>query len=214
METQKPAGVILAGGQSRRMGVARKALLELKGRPLLGHVIERLSPHLDPLMLSCESQTDEFDSFGLQLVPDLVPRFRGPLTGLYSALQVLADKGQDNGLVLCPCDAPFIPDDLVQVLIGADRGNSHRVVVVSYLGVLQPTFSLWHNYHLPFIREAVVKRGRGGLKHMLSLLPHTVVEWAPTEPSPFLRQFSKAFPTFSQTTKRLIRRSVRRLPRC
>ncbi len=185
METQKPAGVILAGGQSRRMGVDRKALLELKGRPLLEHVIERLSPQLDPLMLSCESQTDEFDSFGLPVVPDLLPRHRGPLTGLYSALQVLADKGQDNGLVLCPCDAPFIPDDLVQVLIGADRGDSPPVVVVSYQGVLQPTFSLWHNHHLPFIREAVVKRGRGGLKHMLSLLPHTVVEWASTEPSPF-----------------------------
>jgi len=185
VETQKPAGVILAGGQSRRMGVDRKALLELKGRPLLEHVIERLSPQLDPLMLSCESQTDEFDSFGLPVVPDLLPRHRGPLTGLYSALQVLADKGQDNGLVLCPCDAPFIPDDLVQVLIGADRGDSPPVVVVSYQGVLQPTFSLWHNHHLPFIREAVVKRGRGGLKHMLSLLPHTVVEWASTEPSPF-----------------------------
>ena len=185
METQKPAGVILAGGQSRRMGVDRKALLELKGRPLLERVIERLSPQLDPLMLSCESQTDEFDSFGLPVVPDLLPRHRGPLTGLYSALQVLADKGRDNGLVLCPCDAPFIPDDLVQVLIDADRGDNQPVVVVSYQGVLQPTFSLWHNHHLPFIREAVVKRGRGGLKHMLSLLSHTVVEWPSTEPSPF-----------------------------
>ncbi len=48
----RPAGVILAGGRSSRMGVGRKALLELHGRPLLAHVIERLQPQLDSLLLS------------------------------------------------------------------------------------------------------------------------------------------------------------------
>jgi len=181
----KPTGVILAGGRSSRMGVERKALIKLKGRPLLAHVIERVQPDLDPLMLSCESQTNEFESFGLPVVPDLVPRFRGPLTGLCSALQYLAAKGQDNGLVLCPCDAPFIPRNLVQALRDADKDGNKPVVVVSYEGVLQPTFSLWHNHHLPVIREAVIERGQGGLKHMLNALPHIVVDWPSSEPSPF-----------------------------
>ena len=121
MEIKRPAGVILAGGRSSRMGGSRKALLELNGRPLLTHVIDRLQAHLDPLMLSCDSETSEFESFGLPLVPDLLPGFRGPLTGLYSALQYLADKGQQNSLVLCPCDAPFIPHKLVQTLLNADQ---------------------------------------------------------------------------------------------
>ena len=181
----KPAGVILAGGRSRRMGVERKALLELNGRALLAHVVQRLRPQLDSLVLSCESQTDEFVQFGLPVVPDLLPRFRGPLTGLYSALQAQADQSQDNGLVLCPCDAPFIPDNMVQTMLDADRRGTKSVVVISYQGVLQPTFSLWHQQHLPAIREAVVERGRGGLKYMLSALPHKVVEWVSSEPSPF-----------------------------
>ncbi len=185
MRTKKPAGVILAGGRSSRMGGSRKALIELNGRPLLTHVIDRLQAHLDPLMLSCDSEISEFESFGLPLVPDLLPGFRGPLTGLYSALQYLADKGQQNGLVLCPCDAPFIPSDLVQRFLEAGKGDDKPIVVVSYQGVLQPTFSLWHTHHLPVIHEAVVKRGDGGLKYMLKSLPHTVVEWAPAEPSPF-----------------------------
>ena len=167
------------------MGGSRKALLELNGRPLLTHVIDRLQAHLDPLMLSCDSETSEFESFGLPLVPDLLPGFRGPLTGLCSALQYLADRGQKNGLVLCPCDAPFIPIDLVQKLLDADQSNDKPVVVVSYRGELQPTFSMWHTHHLPVIHEAVVKRGDGGLKYMLRSLPHTVVEWALAEPSPF-----------------------------
>lgn len=185
MKSEKPAGVILAGGKSRRMGVTRKALLELNGRSLLARVIDRLQAHLEPLILSCESDTDEFDDFGLPLVPDLLPRFRGPLTGLCSALLYLADKGLNNGLVLCPCDAPFIPENLVQVLLDAGQGKKKPVVVISYQGVLQPTFSMWQNHHLPVIHEAVINKGMGGLKHVLKSLPHTVVEWAPTEPSPF-----------------------------
>ncbi len=185
MATKKPAGVILAGGRSRRMGGSRKALLELNGRPLLAHVIDRLQVHLDPLMLSCDNESSEFESFGLPLVPDLLPGFRGPLTGLCSALQYLADKGQQNSLVLCPCDAPFIPHNLVQTLLDANQENEKPVVVISYQGVLQPTLSKWHNQHLPANHEAVVKRGDGGLRYMLKSLPHTVVEWAAAEPSPF-----------------------------
>ncbi len=185
MRTGKPAGVILAGGRSSRMGVARKALLELNGQPLLTHVINRLQAHLDPLMLSCDIETSDFDGFGLPVVPDILPRFRGPLTGLCSALHYLSDQGLDNGLVLCPCDAPFIPADFVQRLLLADQGDEKPVVVVSYQGVLQPTFSMWQTHHLPVIHEAVVKRGDGGLKYMLKSLPHTVVEWAPAEPPPF-----------------------------
>lgn len=182
---RKPAGVILAGGRSSRMGVNRKALLELKGQPLLRYVVDRVQAHLDPLLLSCESETTDFESFGLAVVPDLLPDYRGPLMGLYSALQYLSGKGHGNGLVLCPCDAPFVPDNLVQVLLNADKSEIKPVVVVSYQGVLQPTFSLWQNHHLPVIRQAVVEQGRGGLKHLLTSLPHKIVEWATLEPSPF-----------------------------
>ena len=181
----KPAGVVLAGGRSSRMGVTRKALLKLNGQPLLKHVIDRLADHLHPLLLSCESDTSDFDSYGLTIVPDLLPDYRGPLTGLYSALQYLCDEGQDNGLVLCPCDAPFLPDNLVQVLLDADQSDHKPVIAISYQGVLQPTFSLWQDYHLPDIRQAVVEEGRGGIQHLLTSLPHKIVEWATAEPPPF-----------------------------
>jgi molybdopterin-guanine dinucleotide biosynthesis protein A len=185
----KPAGVILAGGRSSRMGVTRKALLELGGQPLIRRVIDRLADHLDPLLLSCESDTSDFDSYGLAIVPDLLPDYRGPLTGLYSALVYLHDESHNNPLVICPCDAPFIPINLVQVLLDADQNEHQKVIAISYQGVLQPTFSLWQNHHLPVIREAVVEQGRGGLKHLLTSLPHKIVEWTPVEssvgPSPF-----------------------------
>lgn len=167
------------------MGVERKALLELGGRTLLARVIDRLHEHLDPLLLSCESDTRDFDKFGLNVVPDLVPGHRGPLTGLCSALSYLGDAGHDKGLVLCPCDAPFVPGDLVQEMVKAGRGSDEPVVVISYEGILQPTFSMWHCHHLPVIRDALFNRSMGGLKRILTSLPHAVVEWPATEPSPF-----------------------------
>jgi len=185
MKLEKPAGVILAGGKSSRMGVARKALLEFDHQSLLSHVIDRLKAHLDPLILSCEDETGDFDDFGLPVVPDLLSGYRGPLTGLCSALQYLEDKGHNNGLVLCPCDAPFIPQNLVEVMIDAGQGEQKPVVVISYQGELQPTFSMWQSHHLPVIREALFDKRMGGLKRVLTSLPHTVVEWAVTEPSPF-----------------------------
>ena len=181
----QPAGVILAGGRSRRMGDVRKALISLKDDPLLTHVIRRLQTQVSTLLLSTEDKDSGLEVFGLPMVPDILPRYRGPLTGLCSALQYLADAGDKSGLLLCPCDAPFIPADLAERLVDAAAGNAKSVVVVSYEGVLQPTFSLWQNHHLPVIHDAVVNRGDGGLKFMLKSLPHVIVEWVSEVPPPF-----------------------------
>lgn len=181
----KPAAVILAGGRSSRMGGNRKALLEFDGRSLLSRVIHRLQTQSDPLLLSCDIKSGELEGFGLPMIPDVLPGYRGPLTGLYSALQYLSDKGHDNGLVLCPCDAPFIPYNLVQTMLNADLSDDKPVITISYEGVIQPTFSVWHGHHLPAIHDAVVEQGFGSLKHLIFSLPHTVVEWASVEPPPF-----------------------------
>lgn len=181
----KPAGVILAGGQSSRMGPERKPLSLVHGESLLSRVIKRLKPQVSEVLLSCEPGDDTLSGFNLALVEDILPRHRGPLTGLYSALQFLHDSGREHGLMLCPCDAPFIPGDLVGRLLAAIEGSDKPVAVVSYEGVLQPTFSLWQNHHLAAIKEAVMARGQGGLKHMLYALPHVVVEWPRVEPPPF-----------------------------
>jgi molybdopterin-guanine dinucleotide biosynthesis protein A len=167
------------------MGGGRKPLLELGGRPLLAHVRERLQQQVGPLLISCEAMNGGLDGFGLECVPDLLPGYRGPLTGLYSALQCLADRGHEAGLALCPCDAPFLPLDLVQTLSDASREKTRPVVAVSWRGVLQPTFSFWQSRHLPVVKAAVVEQGIGGLKRVMLSMPHKVVDWPITEPPPF-----------------------------
>jgi len=167
------------------MGARDKAMLELGGRPLLAHVLERLETQASPLLISSQGETDGFESFGLECVPDLLPGYRGPLTGLYSALQLLADRGHNAGLVLCPCDAPFIPFELVETLCEESREKIRPVVTVSWQGVLQPTFSLWQAQHLPVVKAAVVEQGMGGLRRVILSMPHKIVEWPVMAPPPF-----------------------------
>jgi molybdenum cofactor guanylyltransferase len=181
----RPAGVILAGGKSSRMGSERKSLSLLNGETMLSRVIERLKPQVSQVLLSCEPGDEALSGFDLPLVEDALSRYRGPLTGLYSALRFLPVAQREQGLMLCPCDAPFIPEDLVERLLAAAKGNIKPVAVVSYEGILQPTFSLWQGHHLLAVEEAVVAREQGGLKHMLYALPHVVVEWPTVAPPPF-----------------------------
>jgi molybdopterin-guanine dinucleotide biosynthesis protein A len=157
----------------------------LNGEPMLAHVIKHLRPQVQQVLLSCEPGDEALAGFNCTMIDDAVPRHRGPLAGLYSALLFLNQHQLDGGLMLCPCDAPFIPTTLVEKLQVAASKAPDSVAVVSYDGVLQPTFSLWQSQHLPSIEAAVLARGQGGLKHMLYDLPHTVVEWPLAEPPPF-----------------------------
>lgn len=184
----KPIGVILAGGRASRMGGLNKALVPLAGEPLVMHVIRRLLPQVGQLVISTDGSDcshSELEVFGLPLLPDLLQRYRGPLSGLYAALNYLVENGPADSLLLCPCDAPFVPNDLAARLQAAAAGAGNPVVVVSWRGVLQPTFSLWHASHFGIVHDVAVSEGDSGLKQVLGLLPHVVVEWETCEPPPF-----------------------------
>lgn len=140
---------------------------------------------MQQLYLSGELGDNALAGFDCPLIGDAIPRHRGPLAGLYSSLLYMNEHQLKGGLMLCPCDAPFIPSSLVEQLQTSALNAAGCVAVVSYDGVLQPTFSLGQSEHLVSIETAILGRGQGGLKHMLYALPHTVVEWPIAEPPPF-----------------------------
>ena len=181
----KPLGVILAGGRSSRMGEVRKPLVSINGQPMLSQVIARLGPQVQQLLLSCEPGDESLSVFECPLIEDAFDSHRGPLAGLYSALLYAARWHPGDDLMLCPCDAPFIPVTLVKSLHASVSGTPGSVAVVSYEGVVQPTFSLWNVQHLPKVEAALLGRQQAGLKHVLHDLPHVVLEWPVSEPPPF-----------------------------
>lgn len=176
------AGVILAGGRSRRMGGETKALLPLAGKPMLRHVIDRVRPQVTELSLSVEYPSHSFDSFGLQQLPDRKAD-GGPLQGLLAALQWM-DPACD-WLFLVPCDAPFVPADLAQQLHESAAEAGLAGALARYGDEIQPTFSLWHRSILPILEQAVTARELSGFKQFLPEVRLAEREWTSSTPSPF-----------------------------
>jgi molybdopterin-guanine dinucleotide biosynthesis protein A len=66
------AGVLLAGGLSRRMGGGDKCLRPIGGRTILEHIVERVRPQVARLVLNANGDPSRFDAFGLPVVGDTV----------------------------------------------------------------------------------------------------------------------------------------------
>lgn len=177
------AGVILTGGRSRRMGSTAKAHHMLCGRPLIRHVIDRMKPQADPLVLGVEKVSPDFATYGLRQLADPSPGSNGPLGGLLSALMNL-DKRQD-WLLLAPCDAPFIPLELGRKLHRHALESGAEACVIRYQAEIQPTFSIWNRSLLPELANAVNEQGMGGFKQFLNIRPMAELDWDVTDISPF-----------------------------
>ncbi len=204
--SRKPAGVILAGGRSRRMGGINKAFLELDGRPLLQHVIDRVRPQTESLYLSVESHEPAFGRFGLELLPDPVPGHAGPLGGLLAALRRLQDDELAEWLLLVPCDAPFVPPDLGQRLLeqAGTEGSDGAVVITG--DELQPAFSLWNRSVTPELEQAVIGDGMAGFKQFLRRHGLAELCWEGNDPN------TGAPPFFNINDRDMLERAQRYFP--
>lgn len=136
-------GLILAGGEGRRVGGADKGLLAYQGRPLVAHVIKRLAPQVDALLISANRNLDSYRAHGIPVVTDAAEERLGPLAGIQAGLRAC----ETPWLVVCPCDCPHLPLDLAARLL-AGIGQSRLAIAVTS-DRTQPTFMLCHRELLP-----------------------------------------------------------------
>ena len=149
-----PLGVILAGGLATRMGGGDKALLDLGGCTLLDQVIERLGPQVAGLALNANGDAARFARFGLPVLADSIEGFVGPLAGVLAGLDWAADQGAET-LVTVAADTPFFPDDLVECLVNAAKGQDVPLVLAATPDGRHPTFGLWPVSLRDNLREAL-----------------------------------------------------------
>lgn len=132
-------GVILAGGEGRRMGGADKALLNLAGVPLISHAIARLDPQVERLAISANGAPARFAGFGLPVLADETPI--GPLSGVLAALRWAAPLGA-TAVVSVSVDTPFLPGDLVPQLCLAAEAAAEGLALASSAKD-HPACALW-----------------------------------------------------------------------
>jgi molybdopterin-guanine dinucleotide biosynthesis protein A len=156
----KLVGLLLAGGQSRRMGGGDKALRELGGVPLLARVVERLRPQVEALVLNANGDPARFAAFGLPVVADSVAGFAGPLAGVLAGLDWVAEHRPDCPFVLSVAtDAPFLPRDLAARLVAALSEAGADLACAASGGRAHPVFALWPVRLREDLRQAVIAEG-------------------------------------------------------
>lgn len=150
------SGIVLAGGESRRMGV-NKAMLEIEGVPVIAHVSSQLSGVAKRVMISCsERDSEEYRFLGLPIITDLFPEL-GPLGGVHAGLT--NSRTEWNAVVAC--DLPFASGELLRYMLtlleGAERGTQ-AILPVSAEGKVQPLLALYHKSVLPSLEQALIEQ--------------------------------------------------------
>jgi len=149
-------GLVLAGGQGRRMGNVDKGFVELAGRPLVSHVIARLAPQVATLVINANRNADRYAGFGYPVVGDAIGGFAGPLAGLHAGLAAATTPF----VVTSPCDSPFLPDDLVARLAAAFDAQPIDIAVARTFDQPHPVFALARRALLPHLAQFLAGGGR------------------------------------------------------
>jgi molybdopterin-guanine dinucleotide biosynthesis protein A len=137
------ACILLAGGLSTRMGGGDKPLRLLDGRPVLGHLLDRLRPQTGALAISANGDPARFASLGLPVIPDTIPGHAGPLAGILAGMEWGLRLGKVTHIVSIPADTPFVPRDLVGRLAAAAAGTASGLAVAASEGRTHPPIALW-----------------------------------------------------------------------
>jgi len=180
------AGVVLAGGRSRRFKGAEKALQILAGRSLIQRVIGRARPQVDNLVISTNGDPSRFPKYANSVVViDDMEGYQGPLAGLAACISWLTkDRPKTRWVATFPVDSPFFPKNLVASLCAEALTKGVPAFVVSG-GRVHPVFGLWPVSIEPELRRYLVKRKRSSMADFIRSQDGIEVVLATSSPDPF-----------------------------
>ncbi|MFA0088012.1 molybdenum cofactor guanylyltransferase MobA [Vibrio sp. 10N.261.51.F12] len=152
LHPEQTSWVVLAGGQASRMGGNDKGLIELDGRPLIEHVLEKLSVQTNNITINANRNHERYQQYA-PVISDTFPDYPGPLGGMHAGLTAATT----DWVGFVPCDSPFIDTSLIQRF--CDAVTNETDILVAHDGDFhQPVFTMFHQRVLPKL-EAFLERG-------------------------------------------------------
>jgi len=143
------SGIVLAGGQGSRMGGVDKGLQPFRGKPMVAHVIERLAPQVDELLINANRNPDDYARFGHRVIADEIAGFAGPLAGFERGLA----HASGELVATVPCDSPFLPADLIARLRTQLESADAELAVARTGDQPHPVFTLMRRDVLPSLQR-------------------------------------------------------------
>ncbi|MFM1662082.1 molybdenum cofactor guanylyltransferase MobA [Aeromonas salmonicida] len=148
------SAVILAGGRATRMGGEDKGWVALAGRPLIDHVLERLRPQVDEVLINANRSQTRYQALA-PVISDDNNDYLGPLAGMQAGLAA----AHHDWVLFVPCDGPALPHDLMSRFRAALTPDTE--LVVAHDGDwLQPVVALLHKSLLPSLSAALAEGER------------------------------------------------------
>jgi molybdopterin-guanine dinucleotide biosynthesis protein A len=152
--------VILAGGQSRRLGGGDKCLLPVGARSILDYTLDRVRPQAEHVVISANGDPARFRHWGLPVIGDAIPDWRGPLVGILSAMEWAGlHLPQVRDILSVPADMPLVPRDLCRALQEGRAASGLSAAVASADGRLNPLVGLWPVDEAKVLRSAITEDG-------------------------------------------------------
>ncbi|EGQ26526.1 molybdopterin-guanine dinucleotide biosynthesis protein [Sporosarcina newyorkensis 2681] len=175
---KRTAGILLAGGQSRRFG-SPKAFAEFEGAPFYHYSLEALKPFCEEIIVVTRPEfVDKFPE-DLCVTTDLTQfKGMGPLAGILSGMEVV----EADCYIVLPCDMPFMQQHVIERLVDEHRGEVSAVMVE---GKRHPLVSIWQASVKPAIRQALFEDNRR-VMHVQAQLNGQWVEGSSLTDSPQL----------------------------
>ncbi|MDM5102498.1 molybdenum cofactor guanylyltransferase MobA [Aeromonas salmonicida] len=153
-DTFPVSAVILAGGRATRMGGEDKGWVALAGRPLIDHVLERLRPQVDEVLINANRSQTRYQALA-PVISDDNNDYLGPLAGMQAGLAA----AHHDWVLFVPCDGPTLPHDLMSRFRAALTPDTE--LVVAHDGDwLQPVVALLHRSLLPSLTHALAEGER------------------------------------------------------
>ena len=186
IEVPPTLGLVLAGGQARRMGGGDKALIEIAGAAILDRVLARMAPQCTGMILNANGDPQRFARFKLPVVADSVPDFAGPLAGILAGLDWAAQNLPDmSWMVSVPGDCPFLPKDLVAGLHAARLKDSTPLACARSGDWRHPVVGLWTVGLREDLRRALVDEDLRKIEVWTARHGIAIAEWPDRPVDPF-----------------------------
>lgn len=185
MTTDRPLGLVLAGGLARRMGGGDKARIRIGSKTILERVLECVKPQCSRVILNANGDLARFADTGLPVVADNVPDFAGPLAGILAGLDWAAAHAPGIAdVVSVPGDCPFLPDDLVARLSAARRASGQPLACARSGEWRHPVVGLWRVALRDDLRKALVEENLHKIETWTARHGVAIADWpdAPVDP--------------------------------
>ena len=157
MKTHKNVtGLILAGGQARRMGGIDKGLIELGGRSMISYIIAALTPQVGDIIINANRNVSDYEAYGYLVISDDMDNYLGPLAGMASGLK----QCNTDYIATVPCDGPVLVDCYVDTLISTAEKSNSKISVAFDGQRLQPVYALIHASLLDDLNDFLISGER------------------------------------------------------